>query len=400
MRRKLILNGIFFAFLFYGLILSQSDVRIIAEQLQPKNSAGWYDYRGAINVHSSQGLGSGTWQQIVQAGQDADLDFLILTEFNDFGPRMADGYHRKLLVINSAEYSYLDSRIIFCSTLNGDEPQSLSQTQVFLADLLSQKPGESAEQLLILAHPFKQGYSWSGDYPPGLDGLEVVNLKSIWQGAWNSAKISFVWSVFIYPFNSHLAFLRLYYEPEQELQLWDKLNSSHLTLGFAGAEATARTAAVGPFEFKFPSYQTSFSLVSNHLLLKSELTGETESDRRKVLQGLMAGQFYFSLDLLGNPKGFTVAVSDQNAEHPLGAIIKYRDGQKLKIHLPSVPTVPYEIAVLKDGQHIMSANSQDAEMYLQGPGSYRVVVRVFRNLSLFDGQHWISWIYTNPIRVL
>jgi hypothetical protein len=80
----------------------------------------------------------------------------------------------------------------------------------------------------------------------------------------------------------------------------------------------------------------------------------------------------------------------------MGSRAKWQPGMKLIVHLPQKPKVPFEAAFLKDGQHLMSSNSQDTEYELQGPGVYRVVIRVFTALTLPDGQRWISWIYTNP----
>src|ERR1035437_9593946 len=139
------------------------------------------------------------------------------------------------------EYSYLESRLLTYDRLHRHSLESLGQAQVLLADLLSQSGPDAEPDLIILAHPSKPGFSWTGAYPSGIDGIEVLNLKSIWQQAWNSSKISFLWSAIIYPFNLQLALLRLYEEPGEELNLWDQLSMKANTIGMAGAEATEKT---------------------------------------------------------------------------------------------------------------------------------------------------------------
>lgn len=400
MRKILVASFIFFALFGYGLLLSQMNVKVIQETLEPSNYAGYYDYRGVTNVHSSLSLGSGSVQEVINGAQEAGLDFLFLTDLNLFAANsVPEGYHRQTLVLAAAEYSYLDSRLLLYDISRRHQLDSLGQAQVLLADLLSQSGPDAQQDLIILAHPSKPGFSWSGVYPSGLDGLEVINLKSVWQHAWNSSKISFLWSALVYPFNSHLALLRLYEEPQYELTLWDQLSTSRRMIGMAGADATAKTSPIGRFYLKFPAYQTSFGLVSNHVLLRSELTGETESDRRKILKALSEGQFYFSLDVLGNPKGFMAFVQDGERTHPMGSRIKWAPGMKIMVHLPHKPSTPFESAILKDGQHIMSSNSVDTTYEIHGPGVYRVVVRVFMALTLPDGQRWISWIYANPFYI-
>lgn len=400
MRKVLIASFIFFALFGYGLILSQMNVNVIQERLEPSNFPGYYDYRGASNVHTSLGLGSGTANEVIKGAQEAGLDFLFMTDLNLFGePAVPDAYHRQLLVMSAAEYSYLDSRLLLYDLAKRHELETLGQAQVLLADLLSQSGSDEQQDLIVLAHPFKPGFSWSGAYPSGLDGIEVINLKSVWQQAWNNSKISFLWSALVYPFNSQLALLRLYEEPQKELALWDQLSASRRTIGMAGAEATAKTSPIGSFYLKFPAYQTSFGLVSNHVLLRSELTGEVESDRRKILKALSNGQFYFSLDVLGNPKGFAAYIQDGERTLPMGSRVKWSPGMKIMVHLPRKPRTPFETAFLKDGQHIMSSNSVDTEYEIHGPGVYRVVVRIFTALTLPDGQRWISWIYSNPFYV-
>jgi hypothetical protein len=397
MRKILITSFLFFLIFAYGLVLSQVKVSVFEDELEPANHAGFYDYRGITNVHTDRGMGSGSVNEVIRSAQAAQLDYLFITDLNVFsGPPVPEGYHRQLLVMTGTEYSYLESRLLTYDRMRRHSVDSLGQAQVLLADLLSQSGPDAEPDLIILAHPSKPGFSWTGAYPSGIDGIEVLNLKSIWQQAWNSSKISFLWSAIIYPFNPQLALLRLYNEPEEELSLWDQLSLKNNTIGMAGAEATAKTGGMDRFSIRFPSYQTSFSLLSNHVLLRSELTGHAESDRSKILRALESGQFYMCLDLLGNPKGFSAYIQDGEKIIPMGSRAKWAPGMKLVVHIPRKPEVPFETAFLKDGQHIMSSNSEDTEYELHSKGVYRVIVRVFPTLTLLDGQRWLTWIYSNP----
>lgn len=398
MRKLLILSAFVILFLIYELWISQYQFSIISDELEPENAPGFYDYRGITHAHTNLGLGSSSPLEVIHAAQEVGLDFLFLTDLNNFnGNRDYAGYHRQTLVFVAPQYSYLDSRLIHYDSLNPSSIGSLGEVQIALTDLLSQAGTDAKKDLIVLAHPFKAGYSWTGSYPTGLDGIEVINLKSVYQRAWFKYKPSFIWSVLIYPFNSQLAFVRLYTEPRDEIQLWNKLNQSQKVLGFSGSEATAKTGSIGDFHFKFPSYQTSFSLVTNHVLLRSELTGDKTKDQQKIMEALSEGQFYMALDLLGNPKGFSFSLIDGDRVHAMGAEVPLKRDMKLAVRLPQVPKVPYEIQYIKDGEHISSVSSVESEFTVQEPGVYRVVVRVIPTLPLPDGKRWISWIYSNPI---
>lgn len=400
MRKILIASLIFFLLFIYWLVLSQLQVSVFPDVLEPSNHAGFFDYRGISNVHTNRGIGSGSPTDVIHAAQEAGLDYLFITDLNVFdGPPIPESYYRQLLVATGAEYSYLESRLLTYDLKRQHSLESIGQAQVLLADLLSQSGPDSQDDLLILAHPFKAGFTWTGPYPSGLDGIEVINLKSVWQKAWQDSKLSFIWSALVYPFNPQFALLRLYEEPQEELNLWDQLSRTRPAIGMAGAEATARTGSVGSLNLNFPSYQRSFSLLSNHVLLRSELTGEAEGDRRKILRALSDGQFYMCLDVLGNPKGFAAYIQDHDRIVPIGGHVKWKPGLKLVVNIPRKPKVPFETKFYKDGQELMASNSIDTDYELHGKGIYRVIVRVFPTLTLPDGQRWMTWIYTNPFYV-
>ncbi len=401
MRRFIFLATLFFVFFIYGLFLTQYHPNVLTEELQPKNAPGVYDYRGQIDVQTTIGQGTGSPSEVIGAAQEAGNDFLILTDINDFTQNFsAEGYHQQTLTLVGGQYNYVDSHLIFFDVLHRMPIDSFGRAQVILADQLSQKTSEASKALLILAHPFKQGYAWSGPIPSGLDGFELLNLKVIWQKAWQNSKISFLWSLVTYPFNSQLAMLRLYEDPKEEIDFWDAtLRSGHKFTGFAGADATARTGSIGDFSLKFPSYQVSFGLLSNHVLLTSELTGNFDGDRKKIMQALKRSQFYMSFDILANPKGFNSYVESQEQTFALGSDIRFAPHLVLHTHLPQKPTVDFEVTIIRDGVAVKTFNIQDSKFEIPSKGVYKVVVRVIPTFPLPDGKKWLTWIYTNPFYV-
>lgn len=394
------LSALLIIYFTYGFYISQYDISVVPVTLRNENPAGFYDYKGVMNVHTDLSIGSSSPSSVISAARAVGLDFLLLTDLNSFVPMTAlEGYHGNTLVMAGVKISYLDSRLIYYSLKSGLPGDNLGEAQVQLADLLSQETSDVNESLLILAHPFKAGFSWSGEIPSGLDGIEILNSKSLSNRAWEASKASTIWSLLTYPFNPRLAFLRLFSEPTEEMELFDRLGQMRRVIGFAGAEASARAIPLANYLIKFPSYQRSFEFVTNHVLLKSELTGNSSSDRQKIYQALKKGQFYTSFDLIGDPKGFNAVLEENGRIYPLGSKVKWTKNLKLDVKLPSLPQSFFEVVIYRNGIRYETFNDRSVEHMLTEPGTYRIQVRVSPYLPLPDAKRWITWIYTNNFYV-
>ncbi len=387
-------------YLFYGLSISFYRPHVMNKKLNPQESENFYDYKGIINVHSSMSTGVGGIQEIILEAQKAEVKFIFITDLNlPLKSREFSGYHDRLFVFIDGEYSYLDSRILYLNERAMETSFIDRPIQMVLANLLSQKHRPDKDGKLILAHPFKEGYQWRGEHPQGLDGIEIVNLKAIWKDAWLNTIWNFLWTLMVYPFNPDLAFIRLLTYPEKEIELWDKLSQKRKTLAVAGADAKSKFNFLKD-HLNIPSYETLFGLVSNHILLKSELTGRTSKDRLKISQAISQGQFYMSFDILANPKGFNVFMSTENQSHiPMGSDVSLEKRPHLYVVLPQDLESPFEIIVYRNGKKYLSSDLTQISIPVHEPGVYRVFVRVRLTLPLPDGKRWIPWIFTNPFYV-
>lgn len=388
-------------YIVYGLFLSRYSIEVYPRELRQDNPPGFYDYRGAINVHSLLSTGGATQKKIIEAAQKSGLNFLIFTDLNQEKlTERLDGYHDEVLTITGGEYSYLNSRLLLLEAPESFDFQGVGETQVFLADVLSQSEFETADPFVILAHPSKPKFHWAHDYPPGLRGMEVINLKLVWQKAWLEQRASFFWTILTIPFNEQLALLRLFQNPEEDLRLWDRLNETQSVVGFLGADAESRIRISESLWIPFPSYESLFAMGSNHILLKSELTGNAKADRHKILMALEKGQFYFSLDLIGNPKGFNAYLRDGTGQiSMMGSQVKWRKDLEIVVELPNKPNVPFDIDIYRNNTRIATSNSLLTRLALHEPGVYRVVVRVIPTFPIPDGKKWVPWIFSNPFRV-
>ena len=99
---------LFFAiYLSYGVIVSQITLDTF-DEVHTKKKSRFYDYKGAINIHSISGSGQGTILEILKAAYEAKLDFVIFTESSEYSSSIPrNSYKETLLVLNGREYSYL-----------------------------------------------------------------------------------------------------------------------------------------------------------------------------------------------------------------------------------------------------------------------------------------------------
>ncbi len=384
-------------YFIYGFYINQYETSTVPRQINTRHAENYYDYKGSLNVHTDLSHGSAPASFVITSAKLANLDFMMFTDVNIFDiPTTFESYHGNLLVLNGSKVSYLDSRLIYYSINQDSIGSNLGDSQVKLADLLSQQTGASKDTLTILAHPYKAGYSWAGDIPSGLDGFEILNLKSLANRAWGESKLSTIWSLLIYPFNPRLAFLRLYSEPTEEFALLDQLGQHRRIVAFAGTEASARAIPLANYLIRFPSYKRSFEFMSTHVMLSSELTGSFSNDRAKIFNALKNGQFYVAMDMLGDPKGFVSTLDSGDKSYLMGSEVKYKKDMVLKVSLPAVPRDEYEIVIYRDGVMIDRLSEPNISYPIKEPGVYRVQVKVIPMLPLPDAKKWISWIYTNP----
>ncbi len=401
--RKFIFGFLILVFLHvaYGIVISQWGPTVWAPILTPA-FRHFYDYSGVIDVQTTKSTGGGDLNQVAAAAQEAGLNFIVVTDLNDFRPDIAsDRSVGQLLVYQGGKYNYLAAQILNFDLRNSEHLDGPGRSQIVFSDLMSTANHDREAGLIFLAHPFKPGYKWDGDFPAGLDGIELYNLKGIWQEAWLKSKLSFFWSLIVYPFNTNLSFVRLFSASDsREIVLWDKLNSRHSTWAIAGADAESHLRLWGEHFVNVPSYETLFSVIRNHVLIRSELTGQPSDDRKKISEALRHGQFYLSLDLLQDPKGFESYVSvDDKTIYPLGSEIELTSNMNLAVSLPAKPEISFETEIYKDGEKVLTSNSSTTEFAIHSAGVYRSIVRLKVPLPWPDGAKWMNWIFTNPVRV-
>lgn len=391
--------GLLLFFLLYlslGVFYSNLDLKVIDDQtkLTFQENQTFYDYSGVINVHTKKSSGGLSVQEVIKAASKAELDYIVLNEEDPVGRKQPPAINfGKLTVLYGLELSYGSSSMLYTDLYNERTFTSHSEIQVFLSDFFE----NGGDELVVLAHPKRPAYEWQGAKPNHLSGMEVLNLREVWRQYWNENKLSFIGSLLFYPFNPNLFFLDIYSDQTLSTKQWDLWTQDMKTSGYVGSDVTSKLRIFKKYHINFPGYKSIFDMARNHVVLEEELVGPKKE--QTILKALKEGQFYFSIDIFGSPKGFMFYAESKksNKKNMMGSEVLLSETKSLNIKIPNI-LKKFQVILLKDGKRILTKRS-GFDYELKEPGVYRVELRVKPVFPIFRNQKWMPWVFSNPIYV-
>ncbi len=384
--------------LFYGIYLSSQDFSVLPKEDRLQNRAPYADFRGVLNVRTKQSDGLMTEREILELAQSLDIDFVITSDpfRRDLAP-WPSGYHDRVLLLSGVEYSYLGARFLVV----GLNTQLGLDYHLRLADWLSEPNREGRDEWIVMLSPLSpmgEAY-WKGEWPVGLDAVEVLNPKVLSERVFHLQPFSVLTSLFIYPFNPSYAFLRIYQDPKPELRYWQNRWRYQRLVGVCGLDLSARAVLAPGVSIAFPSYETIMQLMSIHVLSKTDWAGFFEKDYSTLMSALKEGQVYWALDMLGDPRGFWAHIRRGEKKWLMGSELLFQDDLKLQYSLGREPWRLYEVELWRDEQLVERVSSYQGEVRLSSPGASYLTVRVGPKFPFPDQQQWVTWIVSNPFYV-
>ena len=391
----ILVSQIPFAYRRYRLRSLQAAIAELNSTRSVQADSKFIEYKGVVHVHSFLGGHSdGSFQEIISAAQDNNLQFVVMTEHVeseiDTAKMTLTGLHGGVLFINGNEVA----------TSSGDRLLAIPGD-----GSLSSSPGPSTAQVTSNAHD--RGALTFVAYPgefkswtEGFDGMEVYNVFT------NSKRINLalaffdsLWSHRAYP---DLIFANYLERPNEELRKFDELtsagrklvaiagNDSHANIGFQIKDSSGKLLA----GIQLDPYVTSFRLVRLHLLVPADSdSGSKPLAADELIAALKNGHCFIGFDLLGDPSGFRFEVVNSSEQKIQGDEIQFKEGTRLNITLP----VPARILLFRNGQVILDEGDvKSKEVTLIDGGVYRVEVYLPR-LGRPAGER--PWIISNPIFV-
>ena len=351
-----------------------------------------HEYTVNLHMHTPYSDGAASHQEIAQSAMKAGIDVVIITDHNVWvdGP---EGYYeqdeKKVLLLvgeeihDQARDPQKNHLLVFGAER---ELAPLGYDPQLLLDGVQEAGG-----IAFLAHPIdppsetfgEPDLSWVDWDVRGYAGIELWNAMSEFKSLLTS-KLSAIYFAFNPQRVAHGPF-------KATLEKWDELLSNgRRVVAIGGSDAHAFVGRMGPFKRVLFPYEFHFRAINTHIQTREPLSGDSDTDKKRVLEALKRGQAFVGYDLPASTKGFNFQAQGLNSKAAMGEEISSINGVTLQIRLP----LRTECHLLKDGEIIKSWDDRDSCTHITTkPGVYRVEVYIE-----FRGKRR-GWIFCNPIYV-
>jgi len=338
---------------------------------------------------------SDTYDEMLNAACDNQLDFVVLTEhystaFDTSAMTLNGSYGSLLFVAGNEVNSRAGDRFLMLP--GGKEaPDYRIMPSKDVVDKVHANGG-----LALVAYPEKFD-AWDTPF----DGIEVANLNTMLRGVDKpAALLDYIWSGHV---DRPLAIARYFKRQDDNLRRFDEVAAKRHIVLTAGLDAHS---AIGFHVFgdelgdhflgvKIDPYADVFRLARLHVLSDKAL------DRDSLLASIKNGNFFVGFDVLGDSRGFAFTAESQGKVTQMGNETPSTSGKenlisfgaKLRVTSP----IPGRIVLIRNGESVAEVrNSTELSFDASTTGEYRVEVYREGLGADFDN---IPWILSNPIYV-
>jgi hypothetical protein len=344
--------------------------------------------RGAYHIHSNRSDGAGTLDDIALAASRAGLQFVIVTDHGD-GTRPPEPatYRHGVLCIDAVELSTNEGHYVALGMPAAAYP--LAGTAESVVEDVTRLGGFG-----LVAHPdsARPSLRWEAwDLP--FHGFEWLNADSEWRDEPLSALARAVITYWIRPSPSLVSILD---RPQAAVTQWDGLISRRRVPALAATDAHGRLGwrqdsdpGAGGWHLPMPSYQSSFSAFSNHVILDRPLTGEAAVDGASLLAAVREGRTFTVIEGLAGPGGFEFTGASGHHTARIGEDLVLESTTTLHARVAAPPGA--SMRLMNSGAVVNETNGAELSFDVSAPGAYRVEV-------LLPGSA-LPWILSNPIYV-
>ena len=345
-------------------------------------------YTGAIHVHSTYSDGGGTVSDIVQAGRDAGLDFVVLTDHGTLQPRVDghQGYHEGLLLLVGEEVNTSAGHLLSLGTDSHVDQQGPLGLPA-LIEAISDAGGIS-----IAAHPTGRR-PWTDWTLEKMDGLELLNADSAWR---DDDVVELARALVFLPFMPDGVFNSLIDRPDEAIRIWMRRAQRQQVTVIGSVDAHERVPLWGERYVAFPSYERLFGLIRTYVITGTEVTGDADVDEAILLNAVRRGSCYVVLEGYEPAPGFSFDLTMGADTLFMGSRIEFQNGGRLHVAAPS--SGPVRIMLYRNGVPLVETEGHDLFVEVPGPGVYHTEVYQMRNRFL-RGDRPRIWIISNAIRV-
>lgn len=341
-------------------------------------------YPGAIHIHSNHSDGTGTLEEIVKAAKKAGLPWIVISDHNSL--KTKEGVYDGVTVIVANEITPGDDNHYIAFDVKSVTSQKIPPED-FIQDVKNQGG------FGFIAHPDGKisrknscrCYRWANWNIKDFGGIEIWNFMSDWTDSY-SEKNPFK-AAYAYFFKNHV----LNGPTQAALSWWDELNNQtpDIIPAIGGLDAHAMYIPNSCFKIKIFPYKSLFKSIVNIIHLDEPMPKDFPAQREAILSAIKEGR-----NIIMN--SFWNRKSEKN-QYPLfyinngdrdfcaGQVCDFNTDLNLNVHLP----MKAEIRVIKDGETILSEQSEALTLKITKKGKYRIEVYYKEK----------PWIFSNPIVV-
>ena len=244
---------------------------------------------GAYHVHTTRSDGAEDKGEVAAAAARAGLRFVIFTDHGD-GTREPDPpeYLHGVLCIDAVEISTNGGHYVALGLPAA--PYPLGGDAAAVVEDVARLGGFG-----IAAHPHhpRHALAWD-DWSAPIDGIEWLNADVEWR---NESTMSLARVLFDYLMRPGPALASVFDRPVATLEQWATLLRTRAVVALAAADAHggAWTSSLEEGGSRFavgPSYEASFRVLTNKVLLSSPPSGNARDDAAALLEGIRRGRVY------------------------------------------------------------------------------------------------------------
>lgn len=319
----------------------------------------FFNYLGAIHIHTKLSDGTGDINSISKAAKKAGLNWIIITDHNNFD--IKEGFYNGVCVIKGEEISPCSSNhYIALDIKNLINPSD--DTQKFVDEVRAQggfgfaaHPDE-ADNRKNKAHPIK----WTNKSVIP-DGIEIWNWFSDWADDYDETNIFKI--AYSYFFRH-----KLIQGPHKEtLKWWDELNkkSENIIPAIAGVDAHALKISKYIIPIKIFPYKDCFKTLANVITLENEIPKDFESQKNLILSSIKNGN--------------NIMINRHiKKEIPL----IYVENKTIIVKL----STKAEIKIIQNGTQIFTENTKNLKFPIDENAKYRIEIDLKNQPWIFSNQ--------------
>jgi len=344
------------------------------------------DKAGIIHVHTTYSDGSGTVEEIAEIAQEADADFLITADHNNWDAFYdnKEKYYNGTLVIIGMELSSPAGHLLLLP--KSPSPVFKSNDSVDYDSYI-----KNSELLIFFAHPYHPKTPVTDWNFVPCNGLELINGDSEWRND-NIIELieALIGSVF------YRSYLNLLLDtPVKLLQTYDDFLKSEKMIIIGSTDAHAAIKISNQLTIKFPSYRDVFRMIKTHILLENDFINDIDHDKQSIIEALERGRCYIGIDGYCNTRGFGFYGIKDNEYFHMGDSISYTDNLKLFVQSPDTSAI--RIKLFRNGKMVKKNEGRKLSFQVNAPGVYRVEIYQLRRKFPFLKRRERPWIFSNPI---